>query len=303
MMSYPRPLNQIRQFFQSRQWCHWLAVVGMLSMTGCYSMAPAWQLRQAQLKTYQVYRQGQMTTAQLQQMEQTAAQSANEAQQLAAHRDQLIGERDQLASERQMFEQSLSVANQRLANLNAERVELHDQYQNLVSSLPAPGNPLNGSASGRFQDLASKYPEFEFDPTTGVSKFNGELLFPSGSDAIQPEGRSLLVEFADIMNSADAQQFNILVVGHTDDEAIVQAATRARHPTNWELSAHRATAVVKELAHLGIAEPRMGVAGYNKYQPSVANVNDSARQQNRRVEIFILAPDAAVAGRDINTVQ
>jgi chemotaxis protein MotB len=43
----------------------------------------------------------------------------------------------------------------------------------------------------------------------------------------------------------------------------------------------------------------MGVAGYSMHQPARPNTSDSARQENRRVEIFVLAPDAAVAGRDL----
>ena len=44
----------------------------------------------------------------------------------------------------------------------------------------------------------------------------------------------------------------------------------------------------------------MGAAGYSMFQPVVPNSNDSARQKNRRVEIFVLAPDAVVAGWDPN---
>jgi chemotaxis protein MotB len=58
---------------------------------------------------------------------------------------------------------------------------------------------------------------------------------------------------------------------------------------------HRATAVVHALANKGIAENRMGATGYSMYQPVAPNSNDSNRQKNRRVEIFILAADAPVA--------
>ena len=49
---------------------------------------------------------------------------------------------------------------------------------------------------------------------------------------------------------------------------------------------------------IGLSEPRMGAAEYSKFQPVTANTDDTARQQNRRVEIYILAPDATVAGWD-----
>lgn len=251
--------------------------LGLTSLLGCHSYAPAWQMRQAQLRTYEMYHARQQLSGQL-----------AESQQMAS----------QLAQEKQQAEQNLAIANERLRNLAQERTDLHNQVKHLLTTLPAPNNPLSGSANSRFEDLARRYPEFEFDPATGVSKFNGDLLFSTGSDAIQPHGTGILQEFAAIMNSGDAQQFNILVVGHTDDQPVVKPATKARHETNWDLSAHRATAVVKALAKFGISEPRMGLAGYSRHQPKVANTSDGARQQNRRVEIFILAPDAAVAGRD-----
>lgn len=249
----------------------------VLSLVGCHSYAPAWQMRQAQLRTYEMYHARQQLSGELAQTQQSL---------------------QQLAMEKQQAEQNLAIANERLQNLAAERSQLHDQVKHLLTTLPAPNNPLSGSANSRFEELSRKYPEFEFDPVTGVSKFNGDLLFATGSDEIQPGGYRVLQEFAEIMNSGDAKQFDILVVGHTDDQPVVKTSTKARHATNWDLSAHRATAVVKTLAKTGLAEPRMGLAGYSKFQPKVPNSNDGARQQNRRVEIYILAPDAAVAGRD-----
>lgn len=249
----------------------------LFSLVGCHSFAPAWQMRQAQLRTYEMYHARQQLSGEL------------------AQSQQMNG---QLALEKQQAEQELAIANERLQNLALERTKLHDQVKHLLTTLPAPNNPLSGSANRRFEDLARRYPEFEFDPATGVSKFNGDLLFATGSDQIQSAGFNVLQEFAAIMNSDDARQFNILVVGHTDDQPVVKSTTKARHETNWDLSAHRATAVVKALSKTGLSEPRMGIAGYSKFQPKVPNSNDSARQTNRRVEIFILAPDAAVAGRD-----
>ena len=50
------------------------------------------------------------------------------------------------------------------------------------------------------------------------------------------------------------------------------------------------------LAAAGLQENRMGTAGYSKFQPAVRNRDDLARAQNRRVEIYVLAPDVKVAG-------
>lgn len=254
-----------------------LAFLAIGSLAGCHNVVPQWQLRQSQLRTHQVYRHGQQLASQL-----------GTSQQMAA----------QLAMEKQQLSQQLAVANQRLSNLAQERSKLHDEYKHLLTTLPAPGNPVNSALTKMFEDLCRRYPEFEFDPIAGVARFNGELLFATGSNEIRPQGLRALQEFARIMNDSDSRQFNILVVGHTDDQPVVKPGTRAKHETNWELSAHRATAVVRQLAKNGLAESRMGIAGYNKYQPAAPNTGDDNRQQNRRVEIFVLAADAAIAGRE-----
>lgn len=240
-------------------------------LTGC--MAQQWQVRQAQLRTYQVYRQKQGLSGQL-----ALAQGEN-----------------------QQLSQSLALANQRLANLGAERAMLHQQYEQLLTGLPAPGhNPLNAELTRRLAELSRRHPEFEFDPATGVARFHGDLLFASGSDVIQQGGLNVLREFAAIMNEPEAQPLHILVVGHTDSQPVVLPTTKAKHETNWELSAHRATRVVRALASDGLAEPRMGIAGYNQYQPTASNSSETSRQQNRRVEIYVLAPDARIANRELS---
>jgi chemotaxis protein MotB len=261
-----------------------VAVLALASLTGCHCFCPRWQLRQAQLRTYQMYRQGQMLAGELGQSQMLASQLTMENQQLAAKTGTL--------------EQDLALANDRLRNLADERGKLNDEYKTLLTSLPSPGAPLSGNLARMFEDLCRRYPEFEFDPLSGVARFNGELLFAEGSNEIRPDGFRVLQEFARIMNDNSARQFRILVVGHTDDQPVVHPQTRARHETNWELSAHRATAVVRQLARNGLSEPRMGIAGYNMYQPATPNTNDSARQKNRRVEIFVLPPETSIAAGD-----
>jgi len=235
-------------------------------------MVPQQTLRQSQMQSMQWYRQSQS----------------------------LAAERDALAADRQRLEQSLQMANQRLDNLNAERGKMHQRYISLLNRHKDQPSPLSRETTRRFEELARKYPQFEFDPQTGVSKFHSDILFSSGSAQIKSEASPILREFAEILNDNDARKLNILVVGHTDDKPIVKSKTKAQHPTNWHLSTDRANSVVLELAKNGIKENRMGAAGYNMYQPVVENNSEAARKQNRRVEIFVLAPDAVVAGWDPN---
>lgn len=251
-------------------------VAALLVAAGCTSV-PQQYLHQSQLRTQMLYRQNQ---------------------QLAAERDSYGQSAGALASENQSLKQNLEIANQRLDNLQSSNSQLEQRMVNLLASARTGDNPLSDDATRRLEELKRKYPQFEFDPATGVSKFNTDLLFALGSDEINPHVLPILDEFAKIMNQSDAQHLRVLVVGHTDDKPIAKANTKAKHPTNWHLSTNRANSVVLALKQHGISEKRMEAAGCSNTQPVVPNSNDDARRQNRRVEIFVLAPDAAVAGWD-----
>jgi len=262
-----------------------IAILALGSLTGCcHSFVPKWQMRQTQLRSYQFYQQSKVLSGQLADSQQTASHLAMEKQQAEMRAAQLDSE--------------LRIANDRLNNLAQERSRLNDEYRNLLTSLPAPSAGFGSSKL--FEDLCRRHPQFEYDPLSGIARYGTALEFASGSNELSPDSLRTLQEFTRIMNEGENQQFNILVVGHTDDEAVVRPETRARHETNWELSAHRATAVVRQLAKYGMSEPRMGVAGYNKFQPAVPNASETNKQKNRRVELFVLTSEMAIAGKEGN---
>lgn len=254
-------------------------VVGCLifAQVGCHGIPRRKQLRAAQYRSWQLWEQNQSLMQ---------AQAALEQEKLAWE------------SEKSNLTASNDSLQKRLDNLQGERSEMNKKYMGLVSKSKTDGNPLSDEATKALQELKDKYPEFEFDPRTGVSKFHSDILFDSGSAEVKPAAVPLLQEFARILNNGDAQRLNILVVGHTDDKPVVKAGTKRSHQDNWDLSAHRAVSVTRTLGTQGIKDNRMGIAGYGPYQSVVPNVSESNRKQNRRVEIFVLAPDAAVAGYD-----
>lgn len=258
----------------------WCAVIGlMIGPIGCCGMGQRNALRQSQHRAMQLYQQNQSL----------AAQGSMSAGQLAAERDAL--------------RQQLGTMQQRLDNLQNERGELMQRYDSLVNSTKQSPSPLSENAANQLADLSQKYPGFEFDPRTGVSKFHSDLLFELGSSDVRPEGMNLLKDFAQIITQPDSQPLNILVVGHTDDTRVVRASTKAKHTDNWGLSTNRANEVVRALGKNGVADQRMGAAGYGPHQPIAANTDAASRQRNRRVEIFVLAPNAAVAGWEFNKHQ
>jgi len=260
----------------TRAWICLFAGLLAVGQSGC-NLVPGNWLRQSQLQMRNLHAQKKAL----------ADQNAAASQTLA-----------QLNQQNEDLKKRIEIANSRLENMNDERSALRDRFVSLQEQLKKLDNPLPQSANQKFADLAQKYPGFNFDPETGVSKFSSDILFDSGSAQVKSSAEPLLSDFAKIMNEGEARRLNILVVGHTDDKPIVKPSTARKHPTNWHLSTNRADEVVVTLGKSGVAKERMGAAGYADNQPVVPNTSDEARAQNRRVEIFVLSPEAAVAGWD-----
>ncbi len=77
--------------------------------------------------------------------------------------------------------------------------------------------------------------------------------------------------------------YKIAIRGHTDDRSIETTA----FPSNWELSAVRATAVLRYFIRQGIDPERMTATGYADFLPIAPNNTLENRAKNRRVE-FVL---------------
>ncbi|NIQ03181.1 MAG: OmpA family protein, partial [Nitrospinaceae bacterium] len=114
-----------------------------------------------------------------------------------------------------------------------------------------------------------------------VVRVPGATLFPSGSAALQKSGQPVLDEVIRIFKKY--QRYKIHIQGHTDDIPI----STDRFPTNWELSAARATAVLRYFIDRGIEAERLTATGYADTFPLVPNETPIGRAKNRRVE-FVL---------------
>ncbi len=116
--------------------------------------------------------------------------------------------------------------------------------------------------------------------------FQSEVLFESGSAELGADGQEQLARFGATLRDIgagipDDLDWILRVDGHTDRRPIVTAA----FPSNWELSAARAIAVVKFLASQGIAPHRLVAAGFGEFRPLDAGEDDSALRRNRRIEM------------------
>ena len=116
--------------------------------------------------------------------------------------------------------------------------------------------------------------------------FQAEVLFPSGSDVINPEGLSTLDLLAAALKELDGKipkevSWVLRVDGHTDRRPI----NSPTFPSNWELSSARAIAVVKFLISRGIPANRLVAAGFGENQPLEDGATEEAFAKNRRIEL------------------
>lgn len=117
------------------------------------------------------------------------------------------------------------------------------------------------------------------------------ILFDSGSDAIRPAGRDLLLRMAKEIQSRPHAQ--VWVRGHTDSDPVQKPETRARFPYgNLQLSAARSLAVAHLLETEGGVD-QIVIAGFGPSEPVAPNDSVQNKERNRRCEIFVLDREQA----------
>ncbi len=114
-----------------------------------------------------------------------------------------------------------------------------------------------------------------------IFRVPAKVLFESGSATIQKAGRPILDEIIQILKKFPQYQINIQ--GHTDDIPI----STERFPSNWELSATRATSVLRHFVDREIAPENLTATGFADTFPLFSNETEAGRSKNRRVE-FVL---------------
>ncbi|WP_413203939.1 peptidoglycan -binding protein [Rhodospirillum sp. A1_3_36] len=214
----------------------------------------------------------------------------------------------QIADERKISDEARAHA----ALLNAQLEQLRNQLAALQDALDASearaaeqdvtiadlGKRLNAALAEKVQELRRYRSEFfgRLREVLGNREdirvvgdrfvFQSEVLFPSGSDQLQPAGASTLASLAQTLielakEIPDDVDWILRVDGHTDKRPIYTSDFKS----NWELSAARAISVVKYLIEQGVPPNRLAAAGFGEYQPIDPGDDEAALARNRRIEM------------------
>lgn len=118
-------------------------------------------------------------------------------------------------------------------------------------------------------------------------EISSSAMFDRASAIISEQGKDSLRKVAAQMKEAQYKDYQITVEGHTDDVPIATAL----YPSNWELSAARASSVVRFLIEEGLPAEKLRAAGYASTFPKLPNRDAKGeaipenQAQNRRVVI------------------
>ncbi|MEF3168512.1 MAG: OmpA family protein [Deltaproteobacteria bacterium] len=164
----------------------------------------------------------------------------------------------------------------------------HDTKGTLIgTAIGAAVGGLAGAGIGRYMDNQEQALRNAMAHSNATSiqrtgdaiavTFKGDVLFSTGSSAIQPGAYAEIDRMAQVLQQYP--ETRIRIEGHTDSTGSEQA--------NLDLSQRRAEAVKNALISRGIAPERLTALGYGESRPIASNATPEGRQLNRRVEVFI----------------
>jgi len=114
-----------------------------------------------------------------------------------------------------------------------------------------------------------------------IINVRGDLFFNKGSAQFKREAMPIMDGIGNIIRKN--HNFELSIGGHTDNIPI----STNRYPSNWELSAIRATTVLRYFVRGGMSPNRVTATGYGESLPVDSNDSEEQRAKNRRIE-FVL---------------
>jgi len=197
---------------------------------------------------------------------------------LKAQIDSLNGEYQKLAKDNQSYQDSLKA---REAELAAKAAEIQEK-EILVQVQSDQFAQMQAAMKAEVDAKQVTIQELEGKLTVSMVE---AILFDSGKAVVKKDGVEALKKVAEVLKTTTDQE--IVVAGFTDNVPI-SGKLASVYPTNWELSAARAIAVVKILEEAGVDQKLLGAMGYGEFRPVADNGTPEGRAQNRRMEIVLM---------------
>jgi chemotaxis protein MotB len=222
------------------------------------------------------------------------------------------GRANELASKLDLEKQSVARALAQVELLNQQIAALRRQLGALEAALESSekrdresqsriadlGQRLNVALAQRVQELQRYRSDFFGRLRTVLGNrpdmrivgdrfvFQSEVFFDAGQAVLKPEGQAEIDKIATALLDLEKQippdiGWVMRVDGHTD----IRPIANAQFPSNWELSAARAIAVVQYMISRGVSPQRLVAAGFGEFQPLDTEKTEEAFRRNRRIEL------------------
>lgn len=131
--------------------------------------------------------------------------------------------------------------------------------------------------------IEDKDVEIKVDKTVVFINISDKMLFSTGSTKISAKANNVLEKIALIIKSRP--ELEVMVEGYTDDVSINTDCI----VDNWDLSAKRATSVVRMMQqNFNIDPNRLIAAGRGQYNVLASNNTSEGRTKNRRTRIILM---------------
>ncbi len=222
---------------------------------------------------------------------------------LGAEKESIEQDLDQARRALAADEKTMESRHQEIAALKSDIAALEEARAGLESKVADMGRKLKVAADrsarelstyrseffGRLREVLGDHPDIRIVGDRFV--FQSEVLFPSGSAELDPDGQGTLKHLAETLKEVAKKipadmNWILRVDGHTDRVPIKTWA----YESNWELSTARATSVVKFLVRLGLAPERLAATGFGEHRALDPRDDEIAYRRNRRIEFKLTQP-------------
>ncbi|MEO1235200.1 MAG: OmpA family protein [Planctomycetota bacterium] len=175
-----------------------------------------------------------------------------------------------------------------LADALADKASLEAALAKARDQLARAGTtPIPVELADELEALANANPDLmSYDKETGAIRFRSDVTFGSGKAELRESAVPLVNQLSTVLVSPAASDYEVRVVGHTDNVPIRNAFVKQQFGDNWGLSVARARSVMIAFRSAGVPEARMSIAGYGEFRPVEPN-GPRGSEANRRVEVFL----------------
>ena len=183
----------------------------------------------------------------------------------------------------------------RVDSLRAENAALRSQLRRVEDSLAFREDVATGQYYRDLRVLTDRLDRRTYEVRMlrqdgrTVRVLPADSLFEAGTATLTAVGKKRLRPTIEHLERTYPSR-SVQVGGHADDTPLSEPM-QERFASNWELSAARATAVVRHLiAHSALDPAQFAARAYGTTRPVASNQAARGRRRNRRVRIAVLPP-------------